>query len=289
MPRIPESQLTFRSTKMKSGNVVFPINKKNLTTNKMPPKKMPKAMKSKADKEVALTKELVEKYPALVSEKLTTGTRGGRRLKLQKGSVKKIKEILGDDFPEYEKLLKFRKERKDADKANQDAKPPEKAKEKAKEPVKYEKLTQAVPSGKPTIKKLGKKVEKKGTHKMPDGSTMKDSAMPKKDRKKAKPKQNAKTVPQKIARQQLISGRVAGPNSARVVPQFQRVKKKYSTRGKILPGTTMEYTEPVVPRDTASLGGKRPYLKRNVKVDGRGNARGAFMLYADHKTGKVFL
>ena len=94
--RIPEKDLTFRARK--SDKVVFPINKKNISNNKTMSK----------DLERDLAKKLIDKYPKLKEDGLTTAG----RLKLTGDAKRRILEIIGSDKTIYDEMVSARNSRK---------------------------------------------------------------------------------------------------------------------------------------------------------------------------------
>ncbi len=285
MKRIAEKDLTFRARK--SDKVIFPIDKKNVSNNKM---------SKKVRSEAELNKLIMDKYgEKLRAEGLTTkSTTLGERIRLQNKS--KVKAVIGDNlFAEFEQA---RRERKGA--KAPDTRPASKATRKAREPTAKQKskmpedeivgiLLKKYPSlnrfkvgtrlavrgdkakqimaiiDNPDDEKLYlEMVDEREKRKIQEGKGVrkpkvkvsgeniregiaKERVGGAKRRKQAAPKMNAKTVPQKLARQSLIQG-------------------KDTARAALVSGTDLP---------SAEMPSGRPYAKRNI----RRGARGALMLY----------
>tara|TARA_R100000329_G_scaffold150394_1_gene143189 strand:- start:4361 stop:5305 length:945 start_codon:yes stop_codon:yes gene_type:complete len=310
--RIPESELTFRARK--KDKVVFPLNKKNVTNNKTMSK----------DLERDLAKKLIDKYPKLKEEGLTTG----QRLKLTGEAKKRILEIIGSDKNIYDEMVSARNARKGKEPPKEKQKRgPQREKDesgKRKDMATEREIVDILVKKYPELSKYktgqrlmvrGDKareirkilktaddqklyeemVEERGKRKIQEGKgyrvPKKTDAREEEDRlgkaksgnfrgkarKQSAPKKNAKTIPQQIARKELVSGKKITP--AKTTPgqitlrnpppgmtqvpvgmlkrniQDSLAKGKFKVNKKIVPGQT--------------------YLKRNV----RAGARGAYMLY----------
>lgn len=285
MKKIPEKDLTFRARK--SDKVIFPIDKKNVSNNKM---------SKKVRSEAELNKLIMDKYgEKLRAEGLTTkSTSLGERIRLQNKS--KVKAVIGDSlFAEFEQARRERKGAKAPDtragsKDTRKAREPT-AKQKSKMPEdeivgillkKYPSLNRfkvgtrlAVRGDKakqimdiidnPDDEKLYlEMVDEREKRKIQEGKGVrkpkvkvsgeniregiaKERVGGAKRRKQAAPKKDAKTVPQKVARQELISG-------------------KDTARAALVSGSDLP---------SAEMPSGRPYAKRNI----RKGARGALMLY----------
>ena len=280
--RIPEKDLTFRARK--SDKVVFPINKKNISNNKTMSK----------DLERDLAKKLIDKYPKLKEDGLTTAG----RLKLTGDAKRRILEIIGSDKTIYDEMVSARNSRKGKappKSAGGAPRGPQREKDESGKRKDMAREIRRILKTADDQKLYEEMVEERGKRKVQEGKgyrvPKKSDARDEEDRlgkskagnfrgkarKQSAPKKNAKTIPQQIARKELTTGKRTTPRPAQAgqavirnpppgmtkvpVDMLKRniassmAKGKFKVTKKIQPG--------------------QQYLKRNV----RAGARGAFMLY----------
>jgi hypothetical protein len=194
--------------------------KKNISNNKMPPKKV---IRSVGDDEIEITQTLIKKYPEL--SKLTSG----KRLMIRGDKIKQIKSILKgkEDNDLYDRMVSLRTARKKREKGDAGKhlytlarKGPSQSEPTIKPPLSTMKISKPKPKKKVVVKldpskigaftKLGKPVPKgkikvygvKKTTTKKSAPIQKVSTKAKAPRK-SKPVKDAKTIPQKIAREEL--------------------------------------------------------------------------------------